>query len=258
MSLKTCKILQTIAVCLFALAFLIVLLSVPMKNMFINLAYPNYNILLSGNTSDSLRASVFPTINFIAALVYLGISLVHFYVLKKPDKKYILISVIVCSIAFFIYKVLSPALNNHFTSKAFARGEADGNAYYNVYAMLENALYGITTFLAVPASILMFLSFGGSIGKGAEEKAEAAAVLPEAQQKPEAAEASKPEEPKPAAKKRIELPGLEEPAIDPETYQKAFQRPSADAQQEASEADEPASDDPNSYAKAFQRPKSGK
>ena len=255
MSLKTCKILQTIAVCLFALAFLIVLLSVPMKNMFINLAYPNYNILLSGNSPDSFLISVFPTINFTAALVYLGISLVHFYVLKKPDKKYILISVIVCSIAFFIYKVLSPSLNNYFTERAFARGEADGNAYYNVYGMLENSLYGITTFLTVPASILMFLSFGGSIGKGAEEKVESAVVLPEAQNKPEAAEASKPEEPKSAAKKRIELPGLEEPAIDPEAYQKAFQRPSADAPQEASEADRPASDEPDAYNKAFQRPK---
>jgi|GEM_PF-5332721 len=254
MSLKTCKILQTIAVCLFALAFLIVLLSVPMKNMFINLAYPN-RIGISGNTPDILRVSVFPTINFTAALVYLGISLVHFYVLKKPDKKYILISVIACSIAFLIYKLLSPALNSYFTERAFARGEADGNAYYNVYGMLENALYGITTFLTVPASILMLLSFGGSIGKGAEEKVESAVVLPEAQNKPEAAEASKPEEPKSAAKKRIELPGLEEPAIDPEAYQKAFQRPSADAPQEASEADRPASDEPDAYNKAFQRPK---
>ncbi len=251
MSLKTCKILQTIAVCLFALAFLIVLLSVPMKNMFINLAYPN-RIGISGNTPDILRVSVFPTINFTAALVYLGISLVHFYVLKKPDKKYILISVIACSIAFLIYKLLSPALNSYFTERAFARGEADGNAYYNVYGMLENALYGITTFLTVPASILMFLSFGGSIGKGAEEKVESAVVLPEAQNKPEAAEASKPEEPKSAAKKRIELPGLEEPAIDPEAYQKAFQRPSADALEQS---ELPASDDPKAYIKAFQRPK---
>ena len=258
MSLKTCKILQTIAVILFALAFLIVLLSVPMKNMFINLAYPNYNILVSGNSPDSFRVSVFPTINFTAALVYLGISLVHFYVLKKPDKKYILISVIACSIAFLIYKLLSPALNSYFTERAFARGDAEGNAYYNVYGMLENALYSITSFLTVPASILMFLSLGGSIGKGAEETAEAAAVLPEAQKKPEAAEASKPEEPKSAAKKRIELPGLEEPEIDPETYQKAFQRPVADAPQEASEAVEPASDAPDAYAKAFQRPKNDK
>ena len=101
----------------------------------------------------------------------------------------------------------------------------------------------------------MFLSFGGSIGKGAEEKVESAVVLPEAQNKPEAAEASKPEEPKSAAKKRIELPGLEEPAIDPEAYQKAFQRPSADAPQEASEADRLASDEPDAYNKAFQRPK---
>ena len=251
MSLKTCKILQTIAVCLFALAFLIVLLSIPMKNMFINLAYPN-RIGISGNTPDILRVSVFPTINFTAALVYLGISLVHFYVLKKPDKKYILTSVIVCSIAFFIYKVFSPALNNYFTERAFARGEAEGNAYYNVYAMLENALYSIISFLTVPGSILMFLSLGGSIGKGAKEEVEAAAVLPEVQVKPEAAQIPEADEQKAAAKKRIELPGLEEPAIDPEAYQKAFQRPSADAPEQS---ELPASDDPEAYIKAFQRPK---
>ena len=252
MSLKTCKILQTIAVILFALAFLIVLLSIPMKNTFINLAYPNYNILVSGYSPDSFRVSVFPTINFTAALVYLGISLVHFYVLKKPDKKYILTSVIVCSIAFFIYKVFSPALNNYFTERALARGEAEGNAYYNVYAMLENALYSIISFLTVPGSILMFLSLGGSIGKGAKEEVVAAADLPDVRVKPESAQIPEADEQKAAAKKRIELPGLEEPAVDPDAYRKAFQRPSADAPEQS---ELPASDDPEAYIKAFQRPK---
>lgn len=265
MSLKTCRLLQTVAVILFALAFLIVLLSVPMKNTFINLAYPNH-IELTGNM-DVLHVSVFPSINFIAALVYLALSLVHFAVLKKPDKQYILISVVACSIAFFLYKVFSPALNSSFTARALARGEAEGSAYYNAYALLENSLYGILPFLTVPGSILMFLSFGGSIGKGAENASaaqaeaepnaavNAAPAAAPAAAAATAAPAAAPSAPRSAAPKGISLPGLEEPEIDPETYRRAFQRPSADAPQEASEASEPASDDPDAYSKAFQRPK---
>ena len=255
MSLKTCRLLQTVAVILFALAFLIVLLSIPMKNTFINLAYPNH-IELTGNM-DVLHVSVFPSINFIAALVYLALSLVHFAVLKKPDKQYILISVVACSIAFFLYKVFSPALNSSFTARALARGEAEGSAYYNAYALLENSLYGILPFLTVPGSILMFLSFGGSIGKGAEN-ASAAQAEAEPNAAVNAAPAAAPSAPRSAAPKGISLPGLEEPEIDPETYRRAFQRPSADAPQEASEASEPSSDDPDAYSKAFQRPKNGK
>lgn len=253
MSLKTCRILQTIAVILFALAFLFVLLSIPFKNTLLSLTQSE----LLEDTSDFsvFHVSIFPTINFTGALFYLALALIHFAVLKKPVKKYVLASVIICSLLFIVYKVFTPALNNYFSSRVYENRQDYQPGYYTAYALVENSLYSLLPFFTVPGSILMFLSLGGSIGKGAEEKVESAVVLPEAQNKPEAAEASKPEEPKSAAKKRIELPGLEEPAIDPEAYQKAFQRPSADAPQEASEADRPASDEPDAYNKAFQRPK---
>ena len=256
MSLKTCKILQTIAVILFALALLIAVLSVPLKNALLRLVYPGGT--LSALDTDVFAVSVFPSMSFIAALVYLGISLIHFTVLKNPLKKHVLASVIACSIVFCVYKVSFPALNDYFINRALLRGEADGSAYFSAYAMLENALYGILSFLTVPGSILMFLSLGGSIGRGmkeaavADNKANAAEAVQNGSANINAPASVEPAAQKPSAPKAISLPELEEPSVDAAVYHAAFKRPSGDAPEPDAL---PASDDSEAYRKAFQRPK---
>ncbi|MBR5948294.1 MAG: hypothetical protein IKZ82_06545 [Clostridia bacterium] len=255
MSLKTCKLLQTIAVCLFALAFLLVLLSVPLKNTLIRLVYPRE--MLSTLDESIFRVSVFPTISFIAVLICLGISVVHLTVLKTSVKKYVLASVIFCSVVFFLHRVFTPAINDYFTNRAILRSGEDDLGYYNAYALLENALYNILPCLTAAGSILMFLSFGGSIGKGADEaksEEESDKEGDDAQNAlPAILEASAQ---RPSENKTITLAGLDEPEtaepIDPAAYHAAFKRPSGS---ESERSDLPPADDPEAYRRAFQRPK---
>ena len=247
MSLKTCKLLQTIAIILFTLALVFTIASIPLKNTLIRLAYADQ--LAADANAEPAAARAVPTISIITAAVHFGIAIIHIAALKKNNKQYILTTVVACSLLFFLFKLISPAVNNYVSNRVMAQNAENAPGVFNTYAMLENTVYGLITLLLVPGSILMFLSFGGSIGKGDAEFDEASASesagsedkaanadAPAEKAADSAAEAEASRE-KTDLKKKLQLIGLDEPeptAADgentpnfmrPEAYREAFKKP---------------------------------
>lgn len=179
MSLKTCKLLQTVAVGLFVLALVFVLLSIPLKNKLIEMAYPNAYSPEEGRAI--YEAGVVPVISLIAVTILLGISLIHLVVLKKyPQNKPILISVITCAALFTVFKVCGSFMDTSIANNVMARYSENAYGYSMAYAMLENTVNGLLPIVTVPASVLMFIALGGSIGKGENTEAVQAEMSNEA------------------------------------------------------------------------------
>ncbi len=278
MSLKTCKTLQIIALCIFALALLLILLSIPLQHELISAIV--FNSAADGAAGYTSSARSFPTAGLFWAAAYIAISAVHLYVLKNgADARKLLLCVVICSVAFFAADLVAHALNSYLSERAALsvaeESTVSGLEKYNNQVLYSGIIFSYFPLITAPAKILMLLSFGGSIGKSEKASAASAASAANAQSAPAAASAAQPEtayaKSGPSLTmeervKRIELPGLGSVKVNQpgranraaEDQYAAFKRPevSESGADEASATGEGGSGSKSdTYMRAFQRPK---
>ena len=158
MSVKLCRLLQIIAVALYALALFVCLLSIPFAGP------------LSGLFNDRLEI-VFrvPIEALVRCLVMLVLSALFLIVsLTRAPRGLIIAAVVVVASLTVLYGVLFSPLISVLVSRMLL---AQGAASMSAYSALNSAVSLLTGAITSPALILMFLSMGGMLGKDLSRRA---------------------------------------------------------------------------------------
>ena len=154
MSVKTCRVLQIVAFVFFALAFLGSVLAIPFQKSLVSIYTSDPEIL--SQFHFPWQALLRSFLLLIPALIYLIL------VLQPMSPGGSKATVIVLAIHMGILLALILPLLSMFITTEVAREGQYALAHYNDLNGITSA---VTSFLTVPAEILMFLSMGGFFGK---------------------------------------------------------------------------------------------
>ena len=154
MSLKTCRVLHTIAFVLFALAFLLAILAIPFQKGLISLYTSDPDVLSHFNFPWGTLLRCF--FWMIPALLYL--ILVYRRMAPGGTKAVVIVLAILSGLQMLLF---IPVLETWITALISKEGMI-ATMHYN---SLNGAASFLTSFLLIPAEILMFLSMGGFCGK---------------------------------------------------------------------------------------------
>ncbi len=155
MTIKTVRVLQSVAVILYAAALAIAILAVPLQSSFLSLygrsGANDPRVIPFGAIAKAL-------LNFVPAVIYLVL-------LKKwkPTVKGSRALSIAFAVALAVQQILLSFILNFLVDMIVSR--LYGVSVLAAYTVLSGAISWISVFFTVPAEILMLLSLGGYWGK---------------------------------------------------------------------------------------------
>ena len=149
--MKTAKKLQIIAFALFAAAFVLSIVCIFTQDLIRSIYH-----------TPDVHARMIPYPQIISRLFHLILALVWLLmVLRTPDRKKTILITIVISILYLVYGIIvSPIISSAFAARMLQHGQ-DVFAAYNAVTSFTST---VTSIIASPASILMFLSLGIACG----------------------------------------------------------------------------------------------